>query len=37
MPQRIYQVEHDAMGAYEIFLVPVGKDATGVLYEAIFT
>ena len=37
MPQRIYRVEHDAMGAYEIFLVPVGKDATGVLYEAIFT
>jgi hypothetical protein len=37
MPQRIYRVEHDAMGAYDIFLVPVGKDATGVLYEAIFT
>jgi hypothetical protein len=37
MPQRIYRVEHDEIGAHDIFLVPVGKDATGVLYEAIFT
>jgi hypothetical protein len=37
MPQRIYRVEHDEIGPYDIFLVPVGKDATGVLYEAIFT
>jgi hypothetical protein len=37
LPQRIYQVEHDEMGAYDIFLVPVGPDAVGMVYEAIFT
>ena len=37
LPQRIYQVEHDDLGAFEIFLVPVGPDAVGMVYEAIFT
>ena len=37
LPQRIYAVEHDMMGSYDIFLVPVGPDATGMVYEAIFT
>jgi hypothetical protein len=34
--QRIYALENEAMGRLEIFLVPVGPDATGMQYEAIF-
>ena len=37
LPQRIYAVEHGIMGSYVIFLVPVGPDAAGMVYEAIFT
>ena len=37
LPQRIYEVAHHDMGAYEIFLVPIGPDGTGMVYEAIFT
>jgi hypothetical protein len=37
LPQSIYEVVHDEMGAYEIFLVPVGPDGKGMVYEAIFT
>lgn len=32
-PQGIHTVEHDALGALEVFLAPVGPDR----YEAIFT
>ena len=37
LPQRIYEVVHDEMGSYEIFLVPVGPDGKGMVYEAVFT
>lgn len=37
VPQRIYRVEHDELGAHDIFLVPIGPDAGGMRYEAIFT
>ena len=33
LPQRIYRVEHDGLGALEIFLVPIAADR----YEAVFT
>jgi hypothetical protein len=33
LPQRIYRVEHDELGAIEIFLVPIAVDR----YEAVFT
>jgi hypothetical protein len=36
LPQRIYRVEHDAVGMLEIFVVPVGRDAAGTLYQAVF-
>jgi len=36
LPQRIYPLENAALGRLEIFLVPVGADADGVKYEAIF-
>ena len=37
LPQRIYPMEHDIIGAFELFLVPIGPDAQGLRYEAIFT
>ena len=36
LPQKIYPMEHDRLGALTIFIVPVGQDATGVRYEAVF-
>jgi len=36
LPQRLYRLEHNGMGALTIFLVPIGKDATGVSYQATF-
>ncbi len=36
LPQRVYHMEHEQLGALEIFLVPVGKDAEGVSYQATF-
>jgi hypothetical protein len=34
--QRIYRLEHDALGALDIFLVPIGADGDGFRYEAVF-
>jgi len=36
LPQRIYPVEHDRLGRFEIFLVPIGPDGQGMRYEAVF-
>lgn len=35
-PQGTYRLEHDELGTLEIFLVPLGPDAVGMRYEAIF-
>jgi hypothetical protein len=37
LEQRIRRVEHDSIGVLELFLVPIGRDGGGVLYEAVFT
>ncbi len=37
LPQRIYQIEHDEIGTFDLFLVPVGPDQAGQRYEAVFT
>jgi hypothetical protein len=37
LPQGGYQLEHQALGRLELFLVPIGADADAVTYEAIFT
>lgn len=37
LPQRIYRLEHDRLGAFELFLVPIGPDGEGMCYEAVFT
>ena len=34
--QRLYRLEHAEMGEMTIFLVPIGKDAEGVSYQATF-
>jgi hypothetical protein len=36
LPQRIYRLEHRALGSREVFLVPVGVRDGGYDYEAIF-
>lgn len=35
-PQGIYRIEHPAFGALDLFLVPIGPDSQGMLYQAIF-
>jgi len=35
--QRTYRLEHAQFGALEIFLVPIRRDADGMIYEAVFT
>jgi pimeloyl-ACP methyl ester carboxylesterase len=37
LPQRIYAMEHDRIGSFDLFLVPIGPDEKGLRYEAIFT
>ena len=37
LPQRIYSLHHPQLGALEIFLVPIRRDADGMTYEAVFT
>jgi len=34
--QGSYPVAHDALGEFELFVVPVGRDGRGVQYEAVF-
>ncbi len=36
LPQQTYQVEHAALGSFELFLVPIGPDQAGMRYEAVF-
>lgn len=35
-PQRMHHLSNDEFGEAEIFIVPVGADQQGVLYEAVF-
>lgn len=34
--QGIYRVDHDKLGALDLFLVPIARDTSGVTYEAVF-
>lgn len=36
LPQRLYRLAHKSLGKVSIFLVPVGRDAQGVNYQATF-
>ena len=34
--QGIYRVDHDSAGPFDLFLVPIARDADGVQYQAVF-
>jgi hypothetical protein len=36
LPQFLYRMEHEQIGVFELFLVPVGQDDSGLHYEAVF-
>jgi hypothetical protein len=36
LPQRIYRLENESLGAFELFIVPIGPDDAGMQYEAVF-
>ena len=36
LPQGSYPLEHELMGAFELFLVPIARDEMGFRYEAVF-
>lgn len=35
--QKVYRIEHGVLDAMELFLVPIGPDKEGMLYEAVFS
>jgi hypothetical protein len=37
LQQAIYRFEHDEIGAFEIFIVPISRSAEGVSYEVVFS
>jgi hypothetical protein len=36
LPQRTYEMEHQELGSLDIFIVTVGRNEEGFLYEAVF-
>lgn len=34
--QGTYHLEHDRLGAFDLFIVPVGREPDGMRYEAVF-
>jgi hypothetical protein len=36
LPQHTYALEHDALGSFELFIVPIRRDGEGFYYEAVF-
>jgi hypothetical protein len=36
LPQKTYSLDHEQMGAFDIFLVPIGRNDEGYNYEAVF-
>ncbi len=34
--QGMYRVEHDGLGTFDLFIVPVAQDQMGRYYEAVF-
>lgn len=36
LPQSVYPMEHEHMGAFELFLVPIAQNESGFRYEAVF-
>lgn len=36
LPQGSYAMEHEVLGSFELFIVPIRKDEAGFYYEAVF-
>jgi hypothetical protein len=36
LPQQTYQLKHDHIGEFDLFLVAVNSDSNGLYYEAVF-
>jgi len=36
LPQALYPLEHEQMGKFKIFLVPISQNEQGFRYEAVF-
>jgi hypothetical protein len=36
LPQMTYHLEHEKLGEFDLFLVPVGRGQNGFQYEAVF-
>jgi len=36
LPQRIYRIQHEKMGSFDLFLTAVAGDASSITYEAVF-
>ena len=36
LPQRAYRMKNATVGAHDIFLVPIAREAQGVVYQAVF-
>jgi hypothetical protein len=36
LPQLLYTFEHEQMGEFEMFLVPIAKNDAGFRYESVF-
>lgn len=36
LPQASYPLEHEVMGTFDLFLVPISRDEKGLRYEAVF-
>jgi hypothetical protein len=36
LPQKLYTLKNATLGRLDVFLVPVGRDREGVLYQAVF-
>ncbi len=36
LEQRIYRLQHEKLGELNLFLVPVGMEAEGAVYECVF-
>ena len=35
-PQGIYTLEHEKLGTFDLFIVPLGPDSAGMTYQVVF-
>lgn len=36
LPQKLYRMKNARLGVLDIFLVPIGRDTQGAVYQAVF-